>query len=711
MKTIRFFTPIFAIAFVFLFLAVDASPALAARYHVTPAGDDANDGTSWQESFATVQKALSATSSDDEIWVVGGVYYPDEGGVYPDNDRNSTFTLVSGVKMYGGFIGDETALEERSVTTNVTVLSGDIDGDDVTDNFGVTRFYNDIRGANAYHVVTGASLSDTTLLDGFTITGGQAALTGLNGAGGGIRVSASSPQLRELTIAGNFAAGDGGGLYAFSQSSVCLTNATTSGNTARSGGGIGGDTSSFFLNDVTISNNNAENNGGGIYLGNASTTTSQLTEVTISDNKAKYHGAGIYTYRSSAELRSVTIVGNTSSDRSGNGGGMYNEDSPLSLTDVTIRANRCTGSNSRGGGMYNTASSPSLTQVSIIENQSNSGGGIYNLGSSPILTNVTISSNNASYVGGVYNSGNSYPQFTNVTIAYNRDGRLAGGLYDGIPASSTLRNTIVAANVGPGGSQDYRCNSGDVRVTNSQVKSPNRNCSLPSTDPQIQGLVEFVGPGRQLHPILGNSLAIDAGSPAFAPVEDQRGMSRPQPQGGGIDIGAYEFGSGLYFIEATVAPPGNGTISPSGDIAVEADGSQTVEFTLIPVPGFGIAGVGGTCSEGSLFDNTYTTAAIIGDCTVKAQFVPAFLVTPEAGPHGSITPDTPQIVNIGETIAFDIIADEGFTILSVSGCGGSLDGTVYTTAAITGDCTVEASFKKKFPWPAMVPAITSGADR
>jgi len=49
--------------------------------------------------------------------------------------------------------------------------------------------------------------------------------------------------------------------------------------------------------------------------------------------------------------------------------------------------------------------------------------------------------------------------------------------------------------------------------------------------------------------------------------------------------------------------------------------------------------------------------------------------------------------------------------LSVSGCGGSLDGTVYTTAPITGDCTVEASFKKKFPWPAMVPAITSGADR
>jgi parallel beta-helix repeat protein len=462
MKTIRFLTPVIAITFVFLFLAVDASPALAARYHVTPAGDDANDGTSWQESFATVQKALSAASSDDEIWVAAGVYYPDEGGVYLDNDRNSTFTLVDGVEMYGGFNGDEAALEERNVIAYVTVLSGDIDGDDVTDTFGVTRSYDDIRGANAYHVVTGALLSDTTLLDGFTITAGQAALTDLNGAGGGIRVSASSPQLRELTIAGNFAAGDGGGFYAFSQSSVYLTNATISGNTARSGGGIGGDTSSFFLNDVTISNNNAENNGGGIYLGNASTTISQLTDVTISDNKANGRGAGMCTVSSSAELRSVTIVGNENTSRTGQGGGMYNEDSPLSLTDVTIRANRCTGSNSSGGGVYNTASSPSLTQVSIIDNQSSSGGGVYNQGSSPIFTNVTISSNNASYVGGVSNKGNSYPQFTNVTIAYNRDGRLAGGLYDGIPASSTLRNTIVAANVGPGGQGARRTTEDDA---------------------------------------------------------------------------------------------------------------------------------------------------------------------------------------------------------------------------------------------------------
>lgn len=68
------------------------------------------------------------------------------------------------------------------------------------------------------------------------------------------------------------------------------------------------------------------------------------------------------------------------------------------------------------------------------------------------------------------------------------------------------------------------------------------------------------------------------------------------------------------------------------------------------------------------------------------------VVTPSADPHGSITPDTPQTVNDGDTIAFTVEADPGYAIGDVTGCGGTLVGETFTTAPVTGDCVVEAMF-------------------
>jgi uncharacterized repeat protein (TIGR01451 family) len=68
------------------------------------------------------------------------------------------------------------------------------------------------------------------------------------------------------------------------------------------------------------------------------------------------------------------------------------------------------------------------------------------------------------------------------------------------------------------------------------------------------------------------------------------------------------------------------------------------------------------------------------------------VVTPVAGSGGSIVPSTPQTVNDGSTIAFTVTPNAGFSIASVTGCGGSLSGNTYTTGAITADCTVNATF-------------------
>jgi hypothetical protein len=67
-------------------------------------------------------------------------------------------------------------------------------------------------------------------------------------------------------------------------------------------------------------------------------------------------------------------------------------------------------------------------------------------------------------------------------------------------------------------------------------------------------------------------------------------------------------------------------------------------------------------------------------------------VTPSAGAGGTIAPATPQTVNHGATTSFTVTPNAGFTVASVTGCGGSLAGSTYTTGPITGDCTVTASF-------------------
>ena len=68
-------------------------------------------------------------------------------------------------------------------------------------------------------------------------------------------------------------------------------------------------------------------------------------------------------------------------------------------------------------------------------------------------------------------------------------------------------------------------------------------------------------------------------------------------------------------------------------------------------------------------------------------------VTPSAGAGGSIAPAVAQSVPHNQTTAFTLTPQAGFAVAAVNGtCGGTLAGNVFTTAAVTDDCTVEASF-------------------
>ncbi|CAK8725281.1 hypothetical protein KKHLCK_16320 [Candidatus Electrothrix laxa] len=118
---------------------------------------------------------------------------------------------------------------------------------------------------------------------------------------------------------------------------------------------------------------------------------------------------------------------------------------------------------------------------------------------------------------------------------------------------------------------------------------------------------------------------------------------------------------------------------------------ETVSFTVTPDTGYSIDSVEG-CG-GSLNDNVYTVAPASADCTVTANFaINSYTVTPSTGDNGSISPDSPQAVDYGNTTSFTLTPDIGYGVDTVEGCGGTLTGNTYTTGAITGDCEVTASF-------------------
>jgi hypothetical protein len=219
--------------------ALTTASALAGVIYVNAAASGANDGTSWANAYTSLQTALGAAGSGDDLWVVAGTYRPTSG-----SDRTVSFALKNGVGLYGGFDGTETQRSQRDPAANVTTLSGDI---------GTPGVAND----NSYHVVTvDATVTSTGILDGFTVSGGQADGGSPNERGGGIWVNGGSPTLSGLTVIGNFALAQGGGLRISSGSVILLT-------------------SKFVSNTVAFNVDTTTNGGGGVFVGGGSSLTAQ----------------------------------------------------------------------------------------------------------------------------------------------------------------------------------------------------------------------------------------------------------------------------------------------------------------------------------------------------------------------------------------------------------------------------------------------------
>jgi predicted outer membrane repeat protein len=462
-------------------------------------GDDNQVGLSWATAKRSLQTALNLIripNHKEEIWVRYGTYYPTQ---FYGNDmgRYNAFQLHNNLSIYGGFFGNETSPAQRRYFGHgepmETILSGErgITGDNSDNCYHI--FFNPsptFGGQWEPNPFYGDRLDSTAVLDGFTITGGNADSegSGLDGQGGGMYNYDCSPILRNLTFLDNNA--EEGGAMRNNLSSPDMSNILFKSNTAGVGGGMSIYISSSSMDRVSFVSNSAVM-GGGIFC---SYSSPNLTNAQfISNVSINNFGGGMRNHYSSPILTNTLFESNTASY----GGGMSNDNSSPSLANCSFRLNQAVmdggaifndhNSNpvissvtftSNSAGVYGGAisnsntSNPVLTHVHLTSNSAGKGGAISNSGGSQSITNATFASNSASESGGavynwgaspsishskfisntatddggaIYNYMGANPVLTNDTIVSNQAGRYGGGMGN-YNSSPTLTNVAILSN-------------------------------------------------------------------------------------------------------------------------------------------------------------------------------------------------------------------------------------------------------------------------
>ncbi|MDM8521887.1 right-handed parallel beta-helix repeat-containing protein [Desulfococcaceae bacterium HSG8] len=410
-------------------------------------------GSSWADAATDLQSALSKAVSGDEIWVKTGTYKPTSG-----TDRSISFQLKNGVEIYGGFAGEESLLTQRSWTTNITILSGDIGTPDADSD-------------NSYHLVTGSGTNDTAVLDGFTITKGYADGNDPHFYGGGMYNNGGSPEVANCVFTENTAGsgidGGGGGMCNNEGSSPKVTNCTFTGNhaTAIGGGMYNNDASSPKVNNCIFTGNTTENFGGA-GMSDYQNSNPRVTNCFFAGNIAGGRGGGMSNwFASSPTVVNCIFSGNTSNQ---DGGGMYNrsESSPT-VSNCTFNKNT---SSSNGGGMYNKGNAPKIYNSIFWGNTAAASNSIYNDDSASSTVSYCI-------VEGVGNTSENDPKFINADggdgVAGTSDDNLRlSGLSPAIDAGD---NSLIPAGI----NTDL---DGNARLSDAPEKADTGSGTPPITD-------------------------------------------------------------------------------------------------------------------------------------------------------------------------------------------------------------------------------------
>jgi hypothetical protein len=480
----------------------------------------AGDGSSWTDAYTSLREALLfVCASVNEVWVAEGTYVPTTG-----MNREARFTVRSGLGLYGGFDGAETARSERDHIANPTILSGEIGGPQATDNTST--------------VVSAVDSDSSTVVDGFTITrsydgSGLLIRHGLvknlvatdnhspGGSGGGIRVIGDA-QIMDVTLTDN-SAGNGGGMHCCCYRQPHITRVLFMNNTASRGGGLSLHTrDNAIVSDLDFVGNTA-NTGGGLEL--SSTDNAVVDDARFVGNSAA-GGGGVYFFRSyGTSISNSTFTSNSST---GHGGAVDILASRPRMVNVVFEDNVAAGN---GGGMACRkeathpfeASTTTVIGAVFDSNSGNRGGGMYNSGSDATIINSTFFGNRADDSGG----GISHSHFSDHEL--------------------TVTNTVLWGDTAATGSEIHSSGSAATTVSHSLIQGSGGSGAAWDTTlgfdagSNLDSDPLFAAPTTgDLHLLFG-SPAINAGygdNPDLPSTDVDR---NPRIVGWTVDLGAYEY--------------------------------------------------------------------------------------------------------------------------------------------------------------------------
>ncbi|HPF13223.1 MAG TPA: right-handed parallel beta-helix repeat-containing protein [Planctomycetota bacterium] len=312
-------------------LMLAASPLFAGTLYVDAnLTTGANDGSTWANAYqgsSGLQAALAAAVSGDQIFAAQGTYFASA-----TNSRTQSFAMRNGVEIYGGFAGGESAVYQRPpIGTAPSILSGDLAGNDGSG----------IRTDNSYHLITTTSTNATAVIDGFTVTGGNANAGSNNDRGGGILILGSvQPTIRNCTFVDNRCTFGGGAGY-INGAAPTFTDCTFDSNLGGSYGGAfdiagagavkfdrcrfvnnsaarAGALEIFSTSGARVTNSLFANNtatgasgGGGMWVGSGG--NSQIRNCTFVSNNspAQAAGAGLRSQGASVTVSNAIFWNNT----------------------------------------------------------------------------------------------------------------------------------------------------------------------------------------------------------------------------------------------------------------------------------------------------------------------------------------------------------------------------------------------------------------
>mgnify|MGYP003869957143 CR=1 FL=1 len=244
------------------------------------------DGSTWANATGDLQMALTNANSGTSIWIAKGTYYPITCTACDFAAQSTYFQIPDGVKLFGGFSGSETSINQRNISNNETILSGDINQDGTL-------------SGNAFTVLYTRNVSDATEVDGFTITMASATTTGGNteshfqsGAwfnDGSLQGFKANPKVRNCKFINNEAIAHGAAMFNY--------------------GGYKGNASVTYENCV-FSNNYAINSGGAVYSNAVfeGVASAKFTNCDFLDNTTDHSGGAVYNNGQEKGISSATFT-------------------------------------------------------------------------------------------------------------------------------------------------------------------------------------------------------------------------------------------------------------------------------------------------------------------------------------------------------------------------------------------------------------------